>query len=153
MATWRPGRHKDPVTAASFYLEIQGHCSGTFKECSGLGSESEIITHVTADKDGKVVIQKIPGNLKWDNIVMKRGVTDDMGIWEWRKMVEDGKVVDARSSGTITMYNQNNEAVAEWTFDNAWPVKVSGPQLNASSNDIAVEELTIAHEGMRRVKV
>lgn len=152
MAVWRDGKHKDPVKSASFYLEIQGHCRGYFKECSGLGSESEVITHVTTGGNGKVVIQKIPGNLKWDNVVMKRGVTDDMGIWEWRKQIEDGKVVDARADGTITMFNQALEAVAEWTFDKAWPVKVSGPQLNASSNDIAVEELTIAHEGMRRVK-
>ena len=153
MATWRPGKHKDPVTAASFFLEIQGHCTGTFKECTGLGSESEVITHTTADNGGKVVIQKIPGNLKWGEITLKRGVTDDMAIWDWRKMIEDGKVISARASGTVTMYNQANEAVAEWTFDNSWPVKVTGPTMNASTNDIAVEELTIAHEGMRRVGV
>ena len=153
MPVWRDGKHKDPLTSASFFLEIQGECEGTFRECSGLGSESEVIDNKTSAKDGKLVTQKIPGALKYENIVLKRGVTDDLSIWDWRKKVEDGKVVEARKSGTITMYNQANEAVAEWTFENAWPSKVSGPTMNSGSNDIAIEELHIAHEGMARVKV
>lgn len=143
----------DPVPVSSFYLDISGQITGTFRECTGLGSESEIMEHKAVLGNGQVVIYKIPGNLKYDNIVLKRGVTDDMQIWEWRKKVEDGKVDDARMSGTITMFNQENTPIAEWTFDNAWPVKVSGPTLNAGGNDIAVEELHIAHEGMMRNKV
>ena len=68
-------------------------------------------------------------------------------------MVEDGKIEEARMNGTVTMYDQTNKAMAEWTFDNAWPVQVSGPTLNAGANEIAIEELHIAHEGMRRNKV
>ena len=151
MSTWRPGKFKDPLTSASFELDIQGECQGVFKECAGLGSESEVIEHKTAGGNGKVIIQKIPGNLKFTTIVLKRGVTDDMGIWTWRKKVEDGQVVDARKDGQIVMYNQADEPVARWNFTSAWPSKVSGPTLNAGTNDIAVEELNIEHEGMERV--
>ena len=151
MATWRPGKHKDPLPASFFYLDIGGVITGHFRECSGLSSESEVIEHKAVDEKGRNIVFKIPGIIKYENLVLKRGVTDDMAMWEWRKMVEDGKIVEARRDGSIIMYNQDNEAVARWNFYNAWPVKVSGPQLSAGSNEIAVEELTIAHEGMERV--
>lgn len=147
------GSRTDPLPVSSFYLDISGQITGTFRECSGLGSESEVMEHKAAAKNGQVRCYKIPGNLKYENIVLKRGVTDDMQIWDWRKKVEDGKVDDARMTGTVTMYDQTNKALAEWTFENAWPVKVSGPTLNAGGNDIAVEELHIAHEGMLRNRV
>lgn len=143
----------DPLPASSFYLDISGKITGTFRECNGLGSESEIMEHKAVGGNGQVVIYKIPGNVKYENIVLKRGVTDDMQVWDWRKKVEDGKVEEARMNGTITMFDQTNAPLAEWTFENAWPVKVTGPALNAGGNEIAVEELHIAHEGMMRNKV
>jgi len=146
------GKRVDPLPVSSFHLDISGKCQGTFRECTGLGSASEVIEHKSAAKSGQIIVQKVPGNLKYENIVLKRGVTDDMQVWDWRKMVEDGKIEEARMNGTITMYDQTNKAMAEWTFDNAWPVKVSGPTLNAGANEIAIEELHIAHEGMRRNK-
>lgn len=147
------GSRTDPLPVSSFHLDISGQITGTFRECSGLGSESEIMEHKAAAQNGQVRTYKIPGNLKYENIVLKRGVTDDMQVWDWRKKVEDGKVEEARMTGTITMYDQANTPLAEWTFENAWPVKVSGPTLNAGGNDIAIEELQIAHEGMTRNKV
>ena len=142
----------DPLNATMFALSILKGGQGTFRECSGLGSESEMIEHRAATSDGKIIVYKIPGNLKWETVVLKRGVTDDMAIWDWRKKVEEGDVTGARTDVTITLYNQAHDAVAEWTCDNAWPVKVSGPSFNAGGNDLAVEELHLAHEGMRRTK-
>ena len=153
MATWRPGKFKDPLHAASFQLDLGEDTLGTFRECSGLGSESEIIEHKAAVGGGKVVIMKQPGNLKYENIVLKRGVTDSLAIWDWRKKIEDGKVAEARKNGSVVMYNQADEPVARWNFENGWPCKVSGPTLNATTNDIAVEEVQIAHEGMIREEV
>jgi len=147
------GSRTDPLPVSSFHLDISGQITGTFRECSGLGSESEIMEHKAAAQNGQVRVYKIPGNLKYENIVLKRGVTDDMQVWEWRKKVEDGHVDEAHMTGIITMFDQTNTPLAEWTFENAWPVKVSGPTLNAAGNDIAIEELHIAHEGMMRNKV
>ncbi|MBP6469957.1 MAG: phage tail protein, partial [Chloroflexi bacterium] len=95
----------------------------------------------------------IPGRLKWENIVLKRGITSDMQIWDWRKLVEDGHVGDARSDGSVTMYDQALTAVARWEFKRAWPVKVTGPSVKSDSNEIGVEELTLAHEYISRVAV
>ena len=59
---------------------------------------------------------------------------------------------DARRHGSVIMYDRNYEEVARWNFENGWPSKITGPALNAGSNDIGVEEITIAHEGLDRIK-
>lgn len=147
------GKRVDPLTSARFYLDIGGKVTGFFRECNGLSSESEIVEHKATTKGGLPVIIKVPGAVKWENVVLKRGVTNDMEIWNWRKEVEEGKVEKARRDGSIIMYGQEKQKeMARWNFTQAWPVKVSGPSLNAGTNEIAIEELTISHEGMKRVK-
>lgn len=143
---------EDPLVGFHFGIDIgNGVISGYFTECSGLGSEHEVIEQKVVTKDGHEVVVKQPGRLKWENVVLKRGITSSMDIWKWRKLVEDGKVKDARKEGSIYMYDQNLKIVAQWDFNGAWPVKVTGPQPKADSNEIGVEELTIAHEYIKRV--
>ncbi len=140
----------DPLVGFHYAVEIQGMVSGYFTECSGLGSEHEVIDHKVVD-NGKEIIMKIPGRLKWENITLKRGITDNMDIWDWRKTVEDGDVDSARANGSIVMFDQHLSEIARWNFESAWPVKVSGPQVKSDSNEIGIEELAIAHEGLWRV--
>ena len=97
------------------------------------------------------MVIKVPGRLKWENIVLKRGITSNMDIWKWRKQVEDGDVEGSRRDGSIVMFDQQLKEVARLNFYRAWPVKVTGPQPKADSNEIGVEELTIAHEYIHRV--
>jgi phage tail-like protein len=146
------GGRTDPLTGYHFYLEIDGITQAQFRECSGLDSESNIIEYKEAGKNGVTMIKKVPGEMKWSNIVMKRGITDVMELWEWRTRVEEGKVEEARKNGSIVLYNQSNDEIARWNFTDGWPSKMTGPQLNANNNDIAIEEITIAHEGLTRVK-
>jgi phage tail-like protein len=141
----------DPLVGFHYAVEIQGMVSGYFTECSGLGSEHEVIEHKVVDQNGREIIMKIPGRLKWENITLKRGITDNMDIWDWRKKVEDGDVDAARANGSIVMFDQHLNEMARWNFENAWPVKVSGPQVKSDTNEISIEELTIAHEGLWRV--
>lgn len=142
---------QDPLVGFHYAVEIQGMVKGYFTECSGLGSEHEVIEHKVVDERGKEVMRKIPGRLKWENVTLKRGITDAMDIWDWRKMVEDGDVESARANGSIVMFNQELSEVARWNFESAWPVKVTGPQVKSDSNEIGIEELSIAHEGLWRV--
>ncbi len=142
-----------PLVGFHFSLEFQGKIAGYFTECSGIGSEHEVVEHKVVTPDGRQVVMKIPGRLKWENITLKRGITSDMDIWDWRKEVEDGNVEAARRNGSIVMYDQTLKPVAQWDFTRAWPVKVSGPQPKSDSNEISLEELTIAHEYIKRVKV
>jgi phage tail-like protein len=143
---------EDPLVGFHFAVEIQGAVTGYFTECSGLGSENEIIEHKVVNEKGVEVVMKIPGRLKWEDITLKRGITSSMDIWDWRKKVEEGKVSEARQDGSIVMYDQSLKEVARWNFFSAWPIKVSGPQPKSDSNEIGVEELGIAHEFIERVK-
>lgn len=150
MATTVDTGREDPLVSFHFAVDLQGHVTGYFTECSGLGSENEIVEHKVVNESGIEVVLKIPGRLKWESIVLKRGITSDMQIWEWRKMVENGDVSGARCDGSIVMYDQTLSEVARWNFNNAWPVKVTGPSVKADGNEIGIEELTIAHEYIER---
>lgn len=145
-------RATDPLVSFHFAIEIQGQVTGYFTECSGLGSEHEVIEHKVVDAQGRELIQKIPGRMKWQDITLKRGITSVVDIWNWRKMVEDGNVEGARKNGSIRMFDQNLKEVARWDFERAWPTKVTGPQLQSDSNAFGIEEMTITHEFLKRVK-
>jgi phage tail-like protein len=146
----KSGRESDPLIGFNFRLEIEGKLAGYFTEASGIGSEHEIVEHKVVDDSGHEIVQKIPGRLKWENVTLKRGITDAMDIWDWRKLVEDGKMGDARTNCSIIMMDRNYEDVARWDFVNAWPSKVSGPSVKSDSNEFGVEEVTLVHEGMVR---
>jgi phage tail-like protein len=145
------GRESDPLIGFNFALELQGSITGYFTECSGIGSEHEIVEHKVVTDKGQEVVQKIPGRLKWQDVTLKRGITSDMQIWDWRRTVEQGEVVTARKTCSVIMFDRNYKEVARWNFENAWPSKVSGPSVKADSNEFGVEEVTLVHEGMWRV--
>jgi phage tail-like protein len=143
---------EDPLVAFKFGLEIEGKLSGFFTTVSGLGSESEVVEHkITIPDTQETIVQKIPGRLTWTDVTLKRGVTSNVDVWEWRQMVVEGKIDDARTNCSVVAYNQANEEIARWNLDNAWPSKVTGPEMDAGSTDYMVEEITIVHEGMSRV--
>jgi len=138
------------VGALRWYLEIDGITEGIFREVTGLDSETEVIEHRVTGKGGNIVVHKVPGALKWSNIVLRRGITDDKKLHDWRKAIEDGQVESNRKNGSVTCYAPSGDAVAKYTFKNGWPCKWKGPALDASKNEIAIEELEIAHEGLER---
>ena len=117
----------------------------------GAGPDKKSRKHRTSFLKGHEVILKVPGRLKWGDIVLKRGLTSNLDMWDWRKKVEDGDVSGARANGSIVMYDQTLTETARWNFNNAWPSKISGPSPKADSNEIGVEELTLVHEYIARV--
>ena len=141
----------DPLVSAFFTIDFGGSVKGAFRECTGLGSENEVVEYKASGDKGKFVMKKVPGRMKWNNITLKRGITNAMDMWDWRKQVEEGKVEAARKNGSIIMYNQSNEPIARWDFVQAWPNKLTGPSANATNNEVGIEELEITHEGYKRV--
>jgi len=140
----------DPLVGFHFALDVQGQVAGYFTEVSGIGSETEVIEQKVVNEKGVETVLKIPGRLKWGDITLKRGVTNNLQLWDWRKTVEDGKVKDARRNGSIIMYDQELKEQARWNFLQAWPSKISGPNPKSDSNEIMLEELTLVHEYITR---
>ena len=141
---------EDPLVGFHFGIELQGVITGYFTECTGVGSENEVVEHKVVDEKGREYIHKIPGRLKWENVTLKRGLTSDLQFWEWRDKIVHGLVKDNRKNGSIIMFDQQFTEVARWNFENAWPVKITGPQPKTDSNEYGIEELTICHESIYR---
>jgi phage tail-like protein len=143
---------RDPLIGAHFALDVDGVVSAFFAEASGFNNKSEVATHVAVDDKGRQVLQKIPGNLSYDDLVLRRGITDSKALWDWRQKVIDGKVNDARANGSVIMYNQAGEEIARFNFVNGWPSSWKGPDVKADDNAVALEEITITIERLDRVK-
>ena len=92
---------------------------------------------------------KLPGLKKYGNITLKQGVADSMVMYEWMIAGVEGEV--ERKTITITIFDETDTATASWQVINAWPAKYTAPDFNATSSEVAIETLEIAHEGMTRV--
>jgi len=135
----------DPYANFNFLVEIDGIAKAGFQEVSGLGAETEIIEYREGgDQIGAV--RKIPGLNRYSNIVLKRGFTQDKSLWNWYKTVLDGAI--QRASGSIILLDSGRNPVLRWKFREGWPCKWEGPCLNGQTNEIAIETLVIAHEGL-----
>ena len=140
-------READPLVSFQFRLELNG-MTGYFTEVTGIVSESAVATHKVVTTDAKEVVLQVPGRADTDQMTFKRGVTTNFEFWTWREMVITGNLDEARVTGSVVMFNRAYEEVRRWNFVNAWPSKISGPTIAADSNDFAIEELTIVHEGL-----
>jgi phage tail-like protein len=127
-----------------FIVEIDGIASGAFMSVSGLESETAVIEYRTGSD--ATTVRKLPGLTKYANIVLKRGLTRDLSLWNWRQSVVNGKT--QRRSGSIVLLDESGQPVLRWQFEEGWPVKWEGPALDATANEVAVETLEIAHEGL-----
>jgi phage tail-like protein len=134
---------------------------GGFQECSGLEVEMDVQELVEGGRnDG--VIQRV-GRGKYPKLTLKRGMffADGNGalnaeLWRWLQGVLSGERPVRRYDGVIEVFDNagaresgDGRVVATWSFVRGLPAKIAGPHLNARTGDIALEELTIAHEGLR----
>jgi phage tail-like protein len=140
-------RDVDPLLSFQFSIQV-GTITGYFTEISGIISENEVVTHKVVNPQGYEVTLQIPGRSNGGEFTLKRGVTKNLDFWAWREMVVSGDIANARTDVTVTMYNRAYKAVRQWHMLNAWPSRLSGPQISSDSNDVAIEELTIQHEGL-----
>lgn len=134
----------DPFMNFNFRVEIDGLTVAAFHECSGLESAIDVVEH----REGGGAIRKLPGNTKFANIVLKRGVTDNRELYDLHVKCLEGVI--ERKSGSIILMNRADQEVTRWNFVQAWPAKWVGPSLTAEGNDVAIETLELAHEGIRR---
>ncbi|MCH5275804.1 MAG: phage tail protein [Lachnospiraceae bacterium] len=135
-----------PYGKFRYKVEIDGMEAGGFSEVSGFDASIDVIEY----REGDMVQTplKIPGLKKYGNITLKQGVTTSKVLYDWIIAGVDG-VVD-RKTITITLLDDEEKAAASWQVINAWPTKYTAPDFNATSSEVAIETLEIAHEGMTR---
>jgi phage tail-like protein len=127
---------------------------GAFQDCTGLEIEMDVQDHLEGGRNNAVV--RRVGRAKYQPIVLKRGMFQateggvaDSTLWAWIQDTVDGKLPVRRFNGVVEVLGAGSEVVARWTFSRGLPAKVAGPQLDAKTGGIAIEELHIAHEGLR----
>jgi phage tail-like protein len=140
------GEIPDPYGNYNFLVEIDGITRAAFHECSGFDSTIDIIEHREGGEN--TTVRKLPGKTKYSDIQLKWGMTDDTDLYDWHRDVIRGNI--ERKNGSIVVLDRKGEEVARWNFVRAWPTKWDGPDLNAEGNDIAIETLVLAHEGIER---
>ena len=136
----------DPYRVYKYKVEIDGITRGAFSEASGLDSSQDPIEY--REGTDPLHSKKLPGLNKTSNISLKWGITDDQEFWLWREKSINGKT--ERKNGSIVLYNDAGEEKIRWNFVEAWPTKWTGPSFKASGNEVAIETLEIAHEGISR---
>ena len=137
---------EDPYLSFRFLVEIQGLIVGGFSEVSGLQANTE----VEEIKEGGVndYVHKLPKITKYPNITLKRGITDLDALWNWHQDVVNGKV-ERKTVFIILLDSERNEKW-RWSFEHAYPVKWTGPDLKADGSTVGVETLELAHNGIKK---
>jgi phage tail-like protein len=136
----------DPYNNFNFLVEIDSIARAAFQECSGFDSSIDVIEHREGGEN--TTTRKLPGLTKYNNIVLKRGITEDRELYDWHRRAVQGEL--ERKNGSIVLLDRRGQEVARWNFVRAWPSKWDGPDLTAEGNDVAVETLELAHEGVER---
>ncbi len=141
MATFR----ERPYSQFNFIVEIDGLDRAGFQEVSGLGMEINVAEYREGNELDNAP-RKITGLYKVPDVTLKRGVIGALDLYEWLNEVRNGSQ-DALRSVSIQMLSEDRATVAmAWQLSNARPMKYTGPTLNGTGTDVAVEELVLACE-------
>jgi phage tail-like protein len=132
----------DPYGAFNFVVEIEGDVHAGFKEVSGLGMAVDVIEYRNGNEP---VTRKLPGLHRYPNAVLRRGFMGSLGLYTWIDDVRRGNL-NARRDVAIVLLDESRTEVARWLLVRAWPIKYEGPALNASTSEVAIEELVLTNE-------
>ncbi|MCL4831771.1 MAG: phage tail protein [Caldilineaceae bacterium] len=126
-----------------YYVEIDSITAAEFIECSGLTVERENAGITEGGRNDYEL--KLPGRLKYTNISLKRGLID-LQLLDWLlENASTGTIKPVLKNITISLANESGDRAFTWNVSHAYPVKWSGPQLNAESNELSMEELELAY--------
>jgi phage tail-like protein len=118
----------------------------SFQEVSGLDTETQPIEYRHGDSPEFSVI-KMPGIKKTGNVTMKKGVfKSDNKFWDWYNQIKMNTI--KRVPVTISLLDETGSPTMVWTLANAWPTKITATDLKSEGNEIAIESIEIAHEGL-----
>jgi phage tail-like protein len=117
-----------------------------FQEVSGLDMESQAIEYRAGNSPTFSTVE-MPDLKKFSNITMKKGVfKSDNTLFDWFNEIQMNVIT--RKALTISLLDEKHEPTMVWKVQNAFPVKVTGTDLKAEGNEVAVESIEIAHEGL-----
>lgn len=142
-----------PHLNAHFALVIDGLPSVSFSQCTGLGGEVGVEEYAEGGENR--FVHRLPLRSTFGNLVLKQGAGPSLGLWHWWEEYRSMGRVRPRD-GVVTLLAWDLGAprpVRSWRFTRGWPVKMSGPDLDAQSAAVAIETIEIAHHGLKLVEL
>ena len=140
-----------PLPKFYFMVDIGDQTNLPFQEVSGLDVEAQPIEYRAGNNKVFSTI-KMPGITKSSNITLKKGIfVKDNKFFDWVAKIKMNTV--ERVTVTIKLLDDNGDPTMVWTLNNAWPTKITGTDMKSEGNEVAVEILEIAHEGLTLLKV
>lgn len=138
------GQRIDPYLSCRFLVEVDDLVVGGFSEVSGLQAETQVEEY----REGGVndFIHRLPKETRYQNLILKRGITDSDVLWKWHQNVVSGKV--ERKSGYIILLDTQGNEKWRWNFVDAYPAKWIGPELRAEGTTVAFETIELVHNGI-----
>lgn len=139
------------ITTNRFYVEIESQITASFTECDG---PSVTIKKETLAEGGMNDQQRILlGQAEFSDITLKRGISNDSLFWDWINEIFAARSVNTaisnhRRNVNILVFNQAGETMQCWTLIGAVPISWKTPSLQADSNSVGIEELTLTYEGI-----
>lgn len=141
------GARSDPYRKFNFLVEIDGITVAGFLSVEGIETLTDVINYREGNE--AAALRKLPGLHKYSDITLKRGVTDNRELWEWRKTVLDGRT--DRKSGSIIVLDESRQEVMRINFRDAWPCRWKIGALDAMESDVLIEELELVVESLEAV--
>jgi phage tail-like protein len=144
----QPGQQPVYYRSFQFLVEIDNVSQARFQEVGGLDATID----TTEYREGGMALGtlKFPGQTKHSNLSLKRGYTDDKQLYTWFEDVMTGRTEKIRRNVSVIQIDMAGKEVFRWNLFNAFPVKYTGPALNAKGNDLSIETLEVAYERIER---
>lgn len=144
------GNRKDPYRNFRFRIAIDGIQIAAFSDATIPDTSTDAVDY--REGTDATHVKKLSGLTKFGNVTLKRGLTDTMELYNWRKAVMQKGASKNRKSLSIILVDEEGNEKAQWDIVEAWPVKYDVSALNAKGNEVSVESIELAHEGISRVK-
>jgi len=144
------GARTDPYRNFRFKVEIDGIQTASFAEATIPDTTTDSVDY----REGTDLPfqKKLSGLTKFGNITLKKGLTDSLDLYQWRKTVEDTGAIKARKNISLVLIDEEGNDKARWDIVEAWPTKYSPSGFSAKANEVVIETLEIVHEGIKRTK-
>ena len=134
----------DPFKDYSFLVEIDGIAHAAFSEVFGLSAEAEVIEY--RNGSDLTSTRKLPGRIRYGNVTLRRGLTTTRELYDWWMTVVNGNL--QRRNVVVVLLDDARQPVLRWLLHSAWIAKIEFGNLHAKGNDVLIESVEIAHEGL-----
>ena len=139
-----PATMSTPLPDYRFLIEYGQTVQAVFSECTGLKAEVEVFEYQEGGENN--FVHKLPGRRKYGNIILKRGLTDSLDLWEWYQSVIAGND-QMRRNLSIILYDETHENGMRWEVVDAFPLRWEGPSMKVDGKAVTIETLELAHHG------